>query len=102
MEVITILAGIKLVVDIFDNNWTGIATGILIPNPASNLYTIGDAAYYLLDLNGNSMGTKDVNGIEYIPYHQITLRNEAEVKIGLEAAKRRINLSSNDENIGLT
>lgn len=102
MEMITLLAGVKLVVDIFDNNWTGIATGILLPPPASELYTIGDSAYYLFDINGNRIGSKDPSNLEFISYNKITLKNEAEVRIGLQAAKKNISLSSNDDDISLT
>ena len=82
MEVISILGGVKLLIDILDDNWTGAATGILLGG--SDLYTLGDSVYYLFDTNGNKIGTKDISGIESVSISRISLKNESEVRIGLE------------------
>lgn len=94
MEAFTLLGGIKLVIDFFDGNWTGMATGILLPVPASELFTLGDSIYYLFDIHGNRIGTKDVSYLVEIPEHKVQLLNKSQVLIGYQKAKMQIGFSS--------
>ena len=100
MEAITILGGIKLLIDLFEENWIGVATGILLPPPINEIYTLGDSIYYLFDVNGNRIGTKDINGIRQINESEISLINKKEVLIGFKKAKKNVRFESNNNDIG--
>ena len=100
MEAIALLSGVKLLIDIFEDNWTGVATGILLGG--SDLFTTGDSLYYMFDLDGNLLGEKDIKGIKNISLDKIRLENEREVKIGLQKIERNISLKRGSNKIGFT
>lgn len=100
MEVIAVLSGVKLLIDIFDDNWTGVATGILLGG--SELYAIGDSVYYLFDTDGNKIGTKDISGIKTVSLSMISLKNKSEVEIGLRKISSGGGFDKKDNNIGFT
>jgi len=101
MEAIILLGAVKLVIDFFEDNWTGVATGILLAGvPGSELCTLGDSVYYLFDLNGNRIGTKNISNIKEVPYHRISLKNEKDALIGFNKAKKDIGFQKSNKNIG--
>jgi len=101
MEAIALLSGVKFLIDFFEGNWTGVATGILLPPPISELYTLGDSVYYLFDIDGNKIGTKDISGIRQISGSQVTLSNKNRAMLGFEKAKKKINFQKdNNNNLG--
>ena len=97
MEAFTILSAVKILIDFFEDNYTGVATGILLTGiPGSELVTLGDSTHYLFDTRGNRQGTKDINGLKYIPINSFKLINENEVRIGFEAINRTLGFEGND------
>lgn len=101
MEAIALLSGVKLLIDFFEGNWTGVATGILLPPPINEVSSLGGSVYYLFDIDGNRIGTKDISGIRQISGSKISLSNKTRVMLGFEKAKKNISFQKDkNENIG--
>ena len=62
---------------------------------------MGDSVYYLFDINGNRIGTKDISGLEQYSGNDITLKNRSQALIGFEKAKKDISFEKDrNNNIG--